>query len=36
MKSLEYKTELSIMKNQNIDVTNFEEKINDFKTGFAT
>ena len=35
MKSLEYKTELSIMKNQNIDVTNFEEKINDFKTGFA-
>ena len=35
MKSLEYKTELSIMKNQNVDVTNFEEKINDFKTGFA-
>ncbi|MBT5099731.1 MAG: DUF2130 domain-containing protein [Polaribacter sp.] len=35
MKSLEYKTELSIMKNQNIDVTNFENKINDFKTGFA-
>lgn len=35
MKSLEYKTELSIMKNQNVDVTNFEDKINDFKTGFA-
>ena len=35
MKSLEYKTELSIMRNQNIDVTNFEEKIDDFKTGFA-
>ena len=35
MKSLEYKTELSIMKNQNVDVTNFENKINDFKTGFA-
>ncbi|TKD65152.1 DUF2130 domain-containing protein [Flavobacterium sp. ASW18X] len=34
-KSLEYKTELSIMRNQNLDITNFEEKINDFKTGFA-
>lgn len=35
MKSLEYKAELSIIRNQNIDITNFEEKINDFKTGFA-
>jgi hypothetical protein len=35
MKSLEYKSELSIMKNQNIDITNFEDKIDDFKTGFA-
>lgn len=35
MKSLEYKTELSIMRNQNIDVTTFEEKIDDFKKGFA-
>lgn len=35
MKSLEYKTELSIMKNQNTDVTNFEEKIDEFKKGFA-
>jgi hypothetical protein len=35
MKSLEYKQELSIMRNQNVDVTNFEDKINDFKTGFA-
>jgi hypothetical protein len=35
MKSLEYKAELSIMKNQNIDITNFENKIDDFKTGFA-
>ena len=35
MKSLEYKAELSIMRNQNIDITNFEDKINDFKTGFA-
>ena len=30
MKSLEYKTELSIMRNQNIDVTNFEEKMERF------
>jgi hypothetical protein len=35
MKSLEYKAELSIMKNQNVDITNFEDKIDDFKTGFA-
>ena len=35
MNSMQYKEELSIMKNQNIDVTNFEDKINDFKNGFA-
>jgi hypothetical protein len=35
MKSLEYKAELSVMRNQNIDITNFEDKIDDFKTGFA-
>ena len=35
MKSLEYKAELNIMRNQNIDITDFEDKINDFKTGFA-
>ena len=35
MKSLEYKTELTMMRNQNLDITNFEDKINDFKTGFA-
>lgn len=35
MKSLEYKTELSIMRNQNLDITNFESKIEDFKVGFA-
>lgn len=35
MKSLEYKSELSIIRNQNVDITNFEEKITDFKTGFA-
>jgi len=35
MNSLKYKQELNLMKNQNIDITNFEEKINAFKTGFA-
>lgn len=35
MKSLAYKTELNMMRNQNIDVTKFEEKISDFKLGFA-
>ena len=35
MKSLQYKEELAIMRNQNIDITNFEDKINEFKTGFA-
>jgi len=35
MKSLQYKAELNIMRNQNVDITNFEDKINDFKTGFA-
>jgi hypothetical protein len=35
MKSLQYKSELTVMRNQNIDITNFEDKINEFKTGFA-
>ena len=35
MKSLQYKAELNIMRNQNVDITNFEDKIDDFKTGFA-
>ncbi|MBU2926689.1 DUF2130 domain-containing protein [Winogradskyella psychrotolerans] len=35
MKSLQYKAELTMMRNQNVDITNFEEKINDFKKGFA-
>jgi hypothetical protein len=35
MKSLQYKAELTVMRNQNIDITNFEDKINEFKTGFA-
>ena len=33
--SMEYKAELNLMRNQNIDITNFEEKIDVFKTGFA-
>ena len=33
--SLEYKKELQTIKNQNIDITNFEEKINSFKEGFG-
>ena len=35
MNSLQYKAELNLMKNQNIDITHFEDKINNFKTGFA-
>jgi len=35
MNSMEYKAELNLIQNQNIDITNFENKINEFKTGFA-
>lgn len=35
MNSLAYKTELALMRTQNIDITNFEEDINKFKEGFA-
>ncbi|SDC42077.1 DUF2130 domain-containing protein [Niabella drilacis] len=35
MNSLQYKAELAIIRNQNIDIANFEEKINTFKEGFA-
>jgi hypothetical protein len=35
MNSMQYKKELNVVKNQNIDITNFEEKINAFKTGFS-
>jgi hypothetical protein len=35
MKSLEYKTELALVRSQNTDITNFEEKLEMFKTGFA-
>ena len=33
--SLKYKTELALVKSQNIDITNFETKLDEFKTGFA-
>lgn len=35
MNSLQYKAELALVKNQNVDITNFEENINKFKDGFA-
>ncbi len=35
MNSLQYKAELAVVKNQNIDITNFEERINSFKERFA-
>lgn len=33
--SLKYKTELALVKTQNIDITNFEDELDAFKTGFA-
>jgi hypothetical protein len=35
LNSLKYKAELNLVKSQNIDITNFEDKINAFKTGFS-
>ena len=35
MNSLEYKKELAIVRNQNIDISHFEENMNAFKEGFA-
>jgi len=35
LNSMKYKAELNLMKNQNVDITHFEEKINSFKEGFA-
>ena len=35
MSSLKYKAELALVRSQNIDITNFEEKMNAFKEGFA-
>lgn len=33
--SLKYKSELALVRAQNIDITNFETKLDEFKTGFA-
>lgn len=35
MNSMQYKAELSFIRNQNIDITNFEDNITKFKEGFA-
>jgi hypothetical protein len=35
LNSLQYRTELELVKAQNIDVTNFEERLHQFKTGFS-
>lgn len=35
MNSLQYKTELALVKNQNTDITNFEDKLNKFREGFS-
>lgn len=35
MNSLKYKAELALVRNQNIDIINFEENVNKFKEGFA-
>lgn len=35
MNSIQYKAELALVKSQNIDITNFEEKMNKFKEGFS-
>jgi hypothetical protein len=35
MNSMHYKSELALVRSQNIDITNFEEKMNKFKEGFA-
>ena len=35
LNSLKYKSELALIRNQNIDITNFENDLEDFKTAFA-
>ena len=35
MNSLKYKSELALVKAQNIDITNFESELENFKSGFA-
>ena len=35
MTSLQYKAELALVRNQNIDITHFQDKMNTFKEGFS-
>lgn len=35
MNSMHYKAELNLMRSQSVDITNFEDKINKFREGFA-
>jgi len=35
LNSLKYKSELALIKSQNIDITSFENELEDFKTGFG-
>ncbi len=35
LSSLQYKSELALVKAQNVDITNFEDNMNKFKEGFA-
>jgi hypothetical protein len=35
LNSLKYKSELALVKAQNVDITNFEDNMNKFKEGFA-
>ena len=35
MNSLKYKQELNLIRNQNIDITNFEDKLDEFRDGFS-
>ncbi len=35
MNSIKYKAELALVRNQNIDITKFEDNVNKFKEGFA-
>jgi len=35
MNSMQYKAELNLIKNQNLDISDFEENMNTFKTGFT-
>lgn len=35
LNSLKYKQQMEVMRNQNVDITNFEASLNDFKNDFA-